>query len=267
MQGETEGKKHKRRKKKSKFWYYLYAVVILLLTITNITLATLLLTHVQSIQVTGTENTQKQEIISWIKEDSLTSNSIYAWFKFKTGSYNLPVYLEDVEVSLAAPWKLKVKVTEKQIVGCLIDDNSYVYFDDEGLVMKKTTEYQADVPLMEGMQVENSQKYEVLQVENEKALDYFVSVTKEVEKNELTPDRVVWEDDSMNLYFEQVCVKLGKSNFDEKVIQLTATLKNLEGKSGTLHLEHYTSDSKYFSFEEDIEENLEENTENIEENY
>ena len=267
MQGETEGKKQKRRKKKSKFWYYLYAVVILVLTITNITLATLLLTHVQSIQVTGTQNSEKSEIISWIKEDSLTSNSLYAWFKFQTGSYELPVYLEDVDVSLAAPWKLKVKVTEKQIVGCLLDDNAYVYFDAEGLVLQKTTEYKADIPLVEGLQVEEAKKYEVLQLENEKVLDYFVSVTKAIEKDEVNPDRVVWEEESMNLYFEQICVKLGKSNFSEKVIQLTAIFENLEGKKGTLHLEHYTSDSKYFSFEEDVEEKVEENTENIEENY
>lgn len=255
MHGETEerSRKHRRKKKKSKFGYYLYAVVILLLTITNITLATLLLTHVQSIQVSGTENSQQSEIVSWIKEDPMTTNSLYTLFKFKTGSYTLPVYLEDVKVSLPAPWKVKVNVTEKQIIGCLIDDNSYVYFDAEGLVLRKSTEYEENIPLIEGLEVEDAKKYEILQVNNKKVLEYFVNVTKEIEENKLLPDRLVWEDDSMNLYFEQVCVKLGKSNFDVKVIQLTPILEKLEGKSGTLHLEHYTSDSTSISFEENIE--------------
>lgn len=263
MSGETEERTRKRRKKKkkSKFGYYLYAVVILLLTITNITLATLLLTHVQSIQVSGTENSQQSEIVSWIKEDPMTTNSLYTLFKFKTGSYTLPVYLEDVKVSLSAPWKVKVKVTEKQIIGCLIKDNSYIYFDEEGLVLQKTMEYKEGIPVIEGLDVENAEKYATLQVSNEKVFDYFVSVTKEIEKNELSPDRIVWEDDSMNLFFEQVCVQLGKSNFDEKVIQLPPILEKLEGKSGTLHLEHYTSDSTSISFEENVEENDEENTE------
>lgn len=262
MQGETEERKQKKRrkKKKSKFGYYLYAVVILLLTITNITLATLLLTHVQSIQVTGTQHSQQSDIVSWVKEDPMTTNSLYTLFKFKTGSYTLPVYLEDVEVTLSAPWRVKVYVTEKAIIGCLIDDNSYIYFDAEGLVLKKTTDYQEGVPLIEGLQIEKeAARYKKLQVANEKVFEYFVNVTKEIEKNELSPDRLVWEEDSMNLYFEQICVQLGKSNFDEKVIQLTPILEKLEGKSGTLHLEHYTSDSTSISFEENIDENLEEN--------
>lgn len=250
---------HRKKRKKSKFGYYLYAVVVLLLTIINITLATLLLTYVQDIRVEGTENSQQSAIVSWIQEDPLTVNSLYTLFKFKTGAYTLPVYLEDVKVSLSAPWKVKVEVTEKQIIGCLINNDSYIYFDEEGLVLEKSAEYKESVPLIEGLEVENANKYEVLQVSNEKVFNYFVNVTEQIKKNELSPDRIVWEDDSMNLYFEQVCVQLGKSNFEVKVIQLTPILEKLEGKSGTLHLEHYTSGSSSISFEENIEENIEEN--------
>lgn len=246
--------KGKRRKKKSKFGYYLYAVVILLLTITNITLATLLLTHVQSMQVTGTEHSQQSDIISWVKEDPMTTNSLYTLFKFKTGSYTLPVYLDHVKVTLAAPWKVKVNVTEKTIIGCMIMENAYIYFDAEGLVLKKTTEYQEGVPLIEGLEIEKAVKYKKLDVANKKVFEYFVNVTEEIEKNKLNPDRLVWEEDSMNLYFEQICVRLGKSNFDEKVIQLTPILEKLEGKKGILHLEHYTSNSSNISFEENVED-------------
>lgn len=267
MQGETEGKKRKSQKKKRKFGYYLYAIIVLVLTILNITLAALLLTHVQTIHVTGTKNSQKSEIISWLKKDPLSSNSIYAWIKFKTGSYNLPVYLKDVKLSLSAPWELKLRVTEKEIVGGLVDKGDYVYFDDEGMVLQKTTERKEHIWLVEGIEVERSKKYEVLQTDDEKVLQYFINLGKQVEKHQLHPDRIVWEEESMNLYFEQVCVNLGKSNYAEKVVQLVAVLENLEGKNGTLHLEHYNSDSKYFSFEEAIEENTEENDENIEENY
>lgn len=261
MQGETEERKSKRRKKKkkSKFGYYLYAVVILILTITNVTLATLLLTYVQSIQVTGTEYSKQSEIVTWIKEDFKTTNSLYMLYKYKSGSYTMPVYLEDVKVSLTAPWKVKVTVAEKQVVGCLIDDGSYVYFDEEGLVLRKTTKYEENIPIIEGIQIEKAEKYKKLQVNDEKIFERFVSITKELEENELSPERFVWEDGSMNLYFEQVCVQLGKSNFDEKVMQLSPILEKLEGKSGTLHLEHYTEDSTSISFEENIEENLEEN--------
>lgn len=245
--------KGKRRRKKAKFGYYLYAVVILLLTIVNITLATLLLTHVQGIEVVGTKHSQKNAIVSWINEDPLTTNSLYTFFKFKVGSYTLPVYLENVDVRLTAPWKVKVEVTEKPIIGCLIDDNAYIYFDAEGLVLQKTTEYNNAVPLIEGLQVKNAKKYEKLKVDNEKIFDCFVEVTEEIEKHELSPDRLVWEENGMNLYFEKVRVQLGKSNFDIKVMQLTALLEKLVGQEGVLHLEHYTLDSN-ISFEKITED-------------
>lgn len=250
MQGDTEGKgKKKRRKKKSKFGYYLYAVVILVLTITNITLATLLLTYVQTIQVSGNENSQKSEIVSWIKEDPLTANSLYTLWKFKSGSYTLPIYLKDIEVSLSAPWKVNAKVTEKQIIGCFMIENQYIYFDEEGLVLKKSAEYQEGIPVIEGVQVEDTKQFAYLNVDNEKVFSYIVSITEEVSKNDLHPDRLVWDEESMNLYFENICVRLGKLNFDDKVSELPPILEYLEGESGILHMEHYTEGNKSVSFE------------------
>ena len=251
MPEETKGTKHKKRKKK-KFGYYLYAVVILVLTITNITLAALLLTYVQKWSVTGNELSSEEEITAWVKEDPLTVNSLYTLWKFKTGSYNLPIYLEDVSVSLKAPWEVRLQVTEKRIIGCIVEGESYVYFDEEGLVLAKASEYWEGIPFIEGLILEPSEQYGYLQAENEKVFSYIVNVTKEIEKQELAPDRIVWGEDSMNLYFGDICVKLGRSGFGEKVMQLPMVLKKLEEKgetTGVLHLEHYTSDSKSISFE------------------
>ena len=254
MQEDTKGKKKKRRKKKSKFGYYLYAVTVLLLTIINITLAALLLTQVQEIEVQGTQYSQESDIMAWIEEDPLTINSLYTLWKFKSGQYTLPVYLENVNVSLSAPWKVKVKVQEKQMIGCILVDNSYVYFDAEGLVLKTESEYYAELPLIEGLTVKEAELFEYLDVENQKVFSYIVNVTEELKNTDLTPDRLVWEDSSMNLYFEQVCVKLGKSNFAEKILQLPPILAELEGEKGTLHLEHYTKDTTSISFEKSEEE-------------
>lgn len=254
MQDDTKGRKKRRRRKKSRFGYYLYAVTVLLLTIINITLAALLLTQVQGVEVQGTKYSRESDIVTWIEEDPLTANSLYTLWKFRFGSFALPVYLEDVNVSLTAPWKVKVKVQEKQIIGCILLDNSYVYFDAEGLVLRTENEYDSGIPLIEGLEVNEAELYEYLDVENQKVFSYIVKVTEEIEEANLSPDRLVWEDDSMNLYFEQICVKLGKSNFGEKILQLPPILSELEGKKGTLHLEHYTEDSTSISFEKSVEE-------------
>lgn len=254
MQEDTNGKKKKRRRKKSKFGYYLYAITILLLTIINITLAALLLTKVQGIEVKGIKYSQKSDIVAWIEEDPMTNNSLYTLWKFKLGHYTLPVYLEDVDVSLTAPWKVKVKVQEKQMIGCILVDNSYVYFDADGLVLKKGSEYDTGLPLIEGLTVKDAKLFEYLKVENRKVFSYIVKVTEEIAEADLSPDRLVWEDDSMNLYFERICVRLGKSNFSEKIQELPPILTKLEGKQGTLQMEHYTEDSKNISFEKSDEE-------------
>ena len=254
MQEYTKGKKKKRHKRKSKFGYYQYAVTVLLLTIINITLAALLLTQVQAIDVKGTQYSRESEIVDWIEEDPLTINSLYTLWKYKFGRYTLPVYLEDIDVSLTAPWKVKVTVQEKQMIGCALVENSYVYFDAEGLVLGTESEYNTESPLIEGLKIKEATLFEYLDVENEKVFSYIVNVTEEIEEANLSPDRLVWEDSSMNLYFNQICVKLGKSNFAEKILQLPPILSELEGKRGTLQMEHYTEDSTSISFEKSDEE-------------
>lgn len=249
---EMEEQPKKRRKKKKRFGYYLYAVVILVLTVTNISLATFLLTYVQRIEVVGTEYSNQGQVAEWIKEDPFTVNSLYTFCKFKIGKYQLPPYLEDVKVSLCAPWAVRVKVQEKQIAGCILTKNEYLYFADDGTVLVKGSEILEGIPVVEGLKVKETSLYEKMKIGDDKVFSYVINISEEIRKNELTPERLVWEDESMNLYFGEVCVKLGKLNFDEKLVQLPPILEKLEGKSGTLHLEHYNEMSVSISFEETV---------------
>lgn len=251
---EIEEQPKKRRKKKRRFGYYLYAVVILVLTITNISLATFLLTYVQRIEVKGTEHCNQTQVVEWIKEDPLTVNSLYTFCKFKIGKYQLPSCLEDVKVSFSAPWAIRVKVQEKQIAGCILTANEYVYFADDGTVLVKGREILEGIPVVEGLKVKETALYKKMKIGDDKVFSYVISISEEIKKNQLTPERLVWEDESMNLYFGEICVQLGKLNFDEKLVQLPPILEKLEGKSGTLHLEHYNEMSTSISFEETVPE-------------
>ena len=243
------------RKKKRKFGYYLYAIVMLMLTIANITIATFLLTYVQKIKVTGTKFSTDSQIVSLVKEDPFTVNSIYAVLKDKAGSYAIPQYLEDMKVSFDMPWGLQVKVKEKQVAAGILTNNAYVYFAEDGTILSKGTEVLDDVAVIEGAKTKKIVLYENIELKDKKLFSYIISISEELKKNELTPERVVWEDDSMNLYFGEICVRLGKMNFDEKIVQVPPILEKLEGKQGVLHLEHYNEMSTSISFEENFEEN------------
>ena len=174
MQEDGAKKRKRHRKRKSKFGYYLYAVVVLTLTIVNVTIGALLITYVQQIEVTGNKISKQRDIISWIQKDPLTANSLYTLWKFRSSriKIEMPIYVESVDVSLKAPWKVQVKVNEKQIIGCVISEGAYVYFDAEGLVLEKTTEYDESIPIIEGIQVENTAQYETMKVDNEKVFSY-----------------------------------------------------------------------------------------------
>jgi len=249
MQGATEERPRKRRKRKSKFGYYLYAVTVLLLTIANVVLAALLLTHVQGIEVRGTKISTENEVAEWIRKDPLTTNSVYTLWKYNMGTYDLPVYLEDITVSLKAPWKVVAKVKEKEIVACVKYGESYVYFDKDGLVMQIHPERQTEIVLVENVKVQGAELFEIMKIDNEKLFTYIDRIVDVIRKNELYPERLVWEDESINLYFGEVCVQLGKSNYDVKVEQLPAILKDLDGKNGILHMEHYSKVGEKISFE------------------
>ena len=242
----------KQPKKRSKFGYYLYAVTVLVLTVVNLSLAIWLLTYLQNIHIRGSKYSKKSEIVEWIKEDPMTINSLYTLWKFKSGAYKMPVYLEDVEVQLKAPWSVQVIVREKEVVGCVLAGNEYHLFDAEGLVLKKTDEFVKDVPVIDGMEVESANRFEYLKVKNKQIFTYVVSLAEEIDKNKLEPDRILWQEDSMDLFFGDVCVKLGKTNYEEKLREIAPILEKLDGKKGILHLEHYTKGST-ISFEENKE--------------
>lgn len=251
---EFEEQPRKRRRKRSRFGYYLYAVVMLFLTIANILAAVFLMTYVRRIEVSETTYVKESEIIDWFKGDPYTLNSIYAVAKYKIAPPVTPVYLESFEVGFSAPWALKLDVQEKEIVGCILHEENYVYFAKDGTVMIIENEKLECIPIIEGIQAEHIELYAKLTFDNEKVFSYMVNISEQVRKNDMIPDRLVWEEESMNLYFNEICVCLGKINFDEKLKELPPILEELEGKKGKLHLEHFSEMSTNISFVEAEEE-------------
>ncbi len=237
------------RRKKKGFGYYLYAILAFGLFIANLVLLLLLIFHVQKIEVTGNETVEDSQIVSWVKEDEYTSNSLYALWKFDNYRGELPEYLEEVEVRMVLPWKLRVTVQEKRAVAVLKEEGTYLAFDREGLILKQSTEVPEGLLIVEGIHSGDAKVYEVIPMEDNNVFVYVDELVKELHLQDLLPDRLVWDEDGMSAYYEKVYVKFGKSGFDDKVLQLSAILGELDGKKGTLHLEHYNETNQSITFE------------------
>ena len=94
-------------------------------------------------------------------------------------------------------------------------------------------------------------RYQKLQVEDDKIFSRILNITQLLKKYELSPDKIEFGRDlSLTLYFADVKVAMGSGdNLEDKVGRLHELYSDLEGLSGTLRMENYTSDSKFISFE------------------
>jgi cell division protein FtsQ len=243
-----------RRRKKKK--HRIYALIVILLGIAILAAAFVLLFYVQKIEIQGNEYTDDQVILETVQDDPLSVNSVYLLWKNRFKDTEIPGSLSSMKISLKSPWTVKVTVKEKPIIGYFCLEDQYVFFDKEGTVVCTGQEMVADVPCIEGIEISEAKLYQPLQVKSEKLLTAILDAAQEVVNYELTPDRILCSDDGISLYFGQVCVMLGTNITTEKMAQITPILAKLEGKSGTLHLEHYTSDSNTITFTEDAVEDV-----------
>ena len=236
------------------------------LTLLILTLAIVLVFHIQTIKVTGNQYCTKEEVVKWLQKDKLSSNSLYVWLKYNyTDAEKLP-FMEDCEIHLENPWTVEVQVYEKSITGYLELNNQFIYFDKDGTVLKMSDQASIDgVPQIEGIDVVLSEvkEFSQLPVKDKKIFSNVLDVTKEVQNNGLTPDRILFEDGEATLVFGNIKVVLGQDNMTEKIAQIQPILEKLAEKhpdiTGVLHLENYSKDNQVINFQPQEEQNASEN--------
>lgn len=249
-QAGREGAEPKKRKKKSRVGDKIYALVVLLLGAAIIAISFLLLFHIQNIEIKGNTFCSNKEIGEWLQDDPYTKNSAYLMVKYKAGKIKKLPHMESVKVTMKNPWTIKVNITEKKVIGFIIDGGQYVYFDKEGLVLKKSSEFVQGLPCIEEMEVSSAKLFQKLPVEDEKVFEHILRATQTLKELKLAPQRIVSDGSNIDLYFGKICVKLGSANVENKIPQLPPILEKLKGKEGILHLEHYGDLSSTISFEE-----------------
>lgn len=241
-------KKRRRRRKKN---HRVYALVTLVLAIAIIVIGFGLLFYVQKIEVSGNDYTENEVITESMQKDTLSFNSVYLLVKYRFLKHDTPKSLNSMKVSLKSPWTVKVTVKEKTIIGYLDEGSEYAYFDKDGKIVHKSTELRDGVPGIEGIDAGSTKLYQKIKVKSHKLQQAILNVAVEVKNYNLTPDRIVYEDDGINLYFGAICVQLGTDITTEKMAQISPIIAKLEGKSGVLHLEYYENDSNVITFSEE----------------
>ena len=179
---------------------------------------------------------------------------MYLLVKYNFVDSELPVGVEQMDVSLKNPWTVHVKVEEKELAGYVDCSGTYLYFDQNGIAVLKTKKQIEDAPYIEGLTFDESDVEigKTLPVEDDSIFGKIVDASRYLKKYSLAPDRISCVEGDVRLYFGIVEVLLGDGGYEEKLRQVEPILDKLAElypkTAGTLHLENYDSASDAISF-------------------
>lgn len=240
-------KKKKRRKK----WP---VVVGILMGLFILAAGAVVLFRTRTVEVEGNSIYSENTIATWVQKDKLSVNTLYLLVKYNFLDSELPVGVEQMDVSLKNPWTVHVKVEEKELAGYVDCSGTCLYFDQNGIAVLKTKKQIEDAPYIEGLTFDESDVEigKTLPVEDDSIFGKIVDASRYLKKYSLAPDRISCVEGDVRLYFGIVEVLLGDGGYEEKLQQVEPILDKLAElypkTAGTLHLENYDSASDAISF-------------------
>ncbi len=248
--GNREYQERERPARKRKKTHGVFAVVSFLLGTAIIAGLIFVLFYVQKIEIRGNEYVTEKEIAGAVQSDRFSVNTLYILGKYALGKGEVPPCLERMKVGMKAPWIVKVDVKEKPIVGYIVNNGKYDYFDKEGLVVLESSVLMEGLPYIEGIEVEKVRLYQPLTSEDTQIFGQLLDTSKELKKYELAVDRIVCEKNKICLYSGKVRICLGSTVSAKKIAQIRPILEKLGDREGTLHLENYSEMNQSVTFEE-----------------
>ncbi len=243
---------YKRRRKKGSL---ILAVVILLAGILAAVVYYILETHtIKTVYVEGNVHYTEEEIKGLVMDGPLGDNSLYLSLKYKNSGVEEIPFVDVVDVSIMSPDTIKITVYEKALAGYVKHMDTFMYFDKDGCVVETSSVKTVGVPQITGLTFDYLVLGEPLPVEDSDIFNTILTVTKLLNKYELTADKIYFHtSDEITIYFEDVKVALGDdlATLEDKIMLLPQFLQELEGKNGTLQMEKYDEDDGRYTFQPD----------------
>jgi len=237
--------------------YQLKIRLIIVLGIVTVLLAVFLflLTHytVRNVVVEGNKHYSAGEIQAMVMTGYFGDNSLYLSMKYKDKEITDIPFIASMDVIIVSNDTIKISVYEKSLAGYVEYLGRYMYFDNDGVVIEAAKVPTQGIPQVTGLTFDHIVLYEKLPVENDEIFQNILTITKMLNKYDVICDKIQFDEDyNVTLGYGSVKVNIGKlENLDEKLMQLPYILPSLEGESGTLDLQNYTSDRKSITFEKD----------------
>ena len=156
---------------------------------------------VREIRVEGSDFLTEGEIRQYILEQGGDGNSLVLLLSTKFGDFPEPATVQSMKFHMVNPWTIRVVVKEKSPAGYVQNQESYIYFDNEGTVLGITDAPRDGVSLVEGLDVSKVEQGEKLPVEDSSIFEYIVQIQEILTRYKVSPDRIVTDGENITLYF------------------------------------------------------------------
>lgn len=208
---------------------------------------------VKEVSVKGNEIYTDKQIEDWVLDEKYSWNSLYVYFENKLNKTEEIPFVDSLQIRLKSPQKLEITVVEKGILGYLYIPSlgKNAYFDKDGFVVETSKEIIEHIPQIEGLNCKKVVLYEKLPLKDEKILKSLLATTQTLKKNEIVPDKIMFDGNGdISLSYGSIEVLLGSSeNLSKKILRLSYILPQLSGMQGTLHIENWTENTTDIIFD------------------
>lgn len=226
------GEVHRRKR-----WMIISLVVVLVLFV----LFSRMLFTITTITVKGNEKVSSEEIISEMglqKDTNLIAWLLISYFS----DPDLNPLISTVDVYIQWPNTVNLKVTERNIVGYVAWNGTYLCIDDAGYVVDSTHTLKEDMPVLTGVSIKNFTIGQPLNTNSKEISAAAVAICKGLDQYGLR-NRIVRIDltdlSAIKIYTERLEIRIGSDDdltLKMKAIQLV--LNETPEAAGILHMEN-----------------------------
>ncbi len=170
----SEPSSYKKRGNSKKHKYLGLKISGVLLAVVIIMISPLF--DIKNINVTEMVAYSKNEIctIGDIKEgDNLFITAVTA-----AGKLEGDPYFKNVDIDISLPSTVSVNIEERRVRGYISYMGSYLYIDENGLVMDSKTNFKENLPVFTGLEFSKFKVGDILEVEREEVLETVVELTQ-----------------------------------------------------------------------------------------
>ncbi len=202
---------------------------------------------VENVEVEGSSIYSEEELQDKVLTGKYSNNVIFgtisSWF---TPNNEIP-FINSYKIKMAGLNTIKIVVDERTPFGyCVGEDSKYYYFDEDGNVSDIFDSSINNVTLWKDQKVSATDVGQKI-TDDEVALSNYLEVAKALKAKDIKAEYIsVDKYGKITMGFDKMVVNFGlKKDLDKKIDRLSKLIseKKLDGHSGTLHLENYSSEN------------------------